>query len=90
VQEAVEAAKKSDVAIIFAGSNRDYETEASDRRTLKLPFGQEELIQKVLAVNPRTIVVMIAGAPFDIDAVNKKSSGFGLEHGLTVLKAEML
>lgn len=73
IQEAVEAAKKSDVAIIFAGSNRDYETEASDRRTLKLPFGQEELIQKVLAVNPKTIVVMIAGAPFDIDAVSKKS-----------------
>jgi len=74
VSEAVEAAKKSDVAIIFAGSNRDYETEASDRRNLKLPFGQEELIQKVLAVNPRTIVVMIAGAPFDIDAVSKKTS----------------
>ncbi|PIF31839.1 beta-glucosidase [Flavobacterium sp. 9] len=74
VLEAVEAAKKSDVAIIFAGSNRDYETEASDRRNLKLPFGQEELIQKVLAVNPRTIVVMIAGAPFDIDAVSKKTS----------------
>lgn len=73
VNEAVEAAKKSDVAIIFAGSNRDYETEASDRRTLKLPFGQEELIKKVQAVNPRTIVVMIAGAPFDIDAVSKKS-----------------
>jgi len=74
VQEAVEAAKKSDVAIIFAGSNRDYETEASDRRNLKLPFGQEELIQKVLAVNPKTIVVMVAGAPFDIDAVSKKTS----------------
>jgi beta-glucosidase len=72
-QEAVEAAKKSDVAIIFAGSNRDYETEASDRRTLKLPFGQEELIKKVLEVNPRTIVVMIAGAPFDIGEVSKKS-----------------
>ncbi|WP_394776660.1 glycoside hydrolase family 3 C-terminal domain-containing protein [Flavobacterium sp.] len=74
LQEAIEAAKKSDVAIIFAGSNRDYETEASDRSTLKLPFGQEELIQKVLAVNPKTIVVFVAGAPFDIDAVSKKSS----------------
>ncbi|MBF4493638.1 glycoside hydrolase family 3 C-terminal domain-containing protein [Flavobacterium sp. JLP] len=73
-QEAIEAAKKSDVAIIFAGSNRDYETEASDRRNLKLPFGQEELIKKVLEVNPRTIVVMIAGAPFDINEVSKKSS----------------
>ena len=74
VSEAVEAAKKSDVAIIFAGSNRDYETEASDRRTLKLPFGQEELIKKVQAVNPRTIVVMIAGAPFDINEVSKNAS----------------
>ncbi|SMO79619.1 beta-glucosidase [Flavobacterium resistens] len=73
VQEAVEAAKKSDVAVIFAGSNRDYETEASDRRTLKLPFGQEELIKKVLAVNPKTIVVFVAGAPFDIDEITKKS-----------------
>jgi beta-glucosidase len=74
VNEAVEAAKKSDVAIIFAGSNRDYETEASDRRTLKLPFGQEELIKKVQAVNPKTIVVMIAGAPFDINEVSKNTS----------------
>jgi len=74
VQEAVDAAKNSDVAIIFAGSNRDYETEASDRRDLHLPFGQEELIRKVTAANPRTIVVMIAGAPFDINEVSKKSS----------------
>jgi beta-glucosidase len=74
VQEAVEAAKNSDVAIIFAGSNRDYETEASDRRDLHLPFGQEELIKKVLAVNPKTIVVMIAGAPFDINETSQKSS----------------
>lgn len=74
LQEALEAAKNSDVAIVFAGSNRDYETEASDRRDLHLPFGQEELIKKVLAVNPKTIVVMIAGAPFDINEVSKKTS----------------
>jgi beta-glucosidase len=67
LQEAVEAAKRSDIAIVFAGSNRDYETEASDRRSLKLPFGQEELIKKVMAVNPRTIVVLIGGAPFDLN-----------------------
>lgn len=73
VQKAVDAAKKSDIAIIFAGSNRDYETEASDRRNLKLPFGQEELIQKVLAVNPKTIVVFVAGAPFEIENISKKS-----------------
>ncbi len=73
LEEAIEAAKNSDMAIVFAGSNRDYETEASDRRNLKLPFGQEELIDKVRAVNPNTIVVIIAGAPFDIDAISKKN-----------------
>ncbi|MBD0777093.1 glycoside hydrolase family 3 C-terminal domain-containing protein [Maribacter sp. ANRC-HE7] len=74
LNEALEAAKNSDMAIIFAGSNRDYETEASDRKDLSLPFGQEELIQKVLEVNPNTIVVMIAGAPFDINMIKEKSS----------------
>ncbi|WP_348798059.1 glycoside hydrolase family 3 C-terminal domain-containing protein [Flavobacterium adhaerens] len=73
LQEALDAAKKSDVAIVFAGSNRDYETEASDRRDLSLPFGQEELIKKVLEVNPKTIVVMIAGAPFEIEDVSQKT-----------------
>nr|WP_315148939.1 glycoside hydrolase family 3 C-terminal domain-containing protein [uncultured Flavobacterium sp.] len=74
LQEAIEAAKNSDVAIVFAGSNRDYETEASDRRTLNLPFGQEELIKKVVEANPRTIVVLIAGAPFEINELSKKTN----------------
>lgn len=74
LEEAIEAAKNSDIAIIFAGSNRDYETEASDRNHLKLPFAQEELIKKVIAVNPNTIVVMIGGAPFDLQEVEKTTS----------------
>ncbi|MBT8311098.1 MAG: glycosyl hydrolase, partial [Flavobacteriaceae bacterium] len=74
LEAAIGAAKSSDVAIIFAGSNRDFETEASDRADLKLPFGQEELIAKVLEANPNTIVVMIAGAPFEIGAIKEKSS----------------
>lgn len=74
LEAAVNAAKNSDLAIIFAGSNRDYETEASDRASLALPFGQEELIQKVLAVNPNTIVVFIAGAPFDIKKISDQSN----------------
>lgn len=73
LQEAINAAKNADVAIVFAGSNRDYETEASDRRSLKLPFGQEELINKVLEVNPNTIVVLIGGAPFDIEGIKNSA-----------------
>ena len=74
VAEAVAAAKKSDVAILFVGANRDYETEASDRADLKLPFGQEALIAAVKAANPKTIVVMIAGAPYDLNTVEKENS----------------
>ena len=73
VNEALDAAKNSDLTIVFAGSNRDYETEASDRASLALPFGQEELIHKLLEVNPNTIVVFIAGAPFDIKGITDKS-----------------
>ena len=74
IAEAVEAAKKSDIAVIFAGSNRDYESEAADRRDLQLPFGQEELIDRVKAANPNTVIVMIAGAPFDLRKVEKDAS----------------
>jgi beta-glucosidase len=74
VADAVAAAKKSDVAILFVGSNRNYETEASDRTDLTLPFGQEKLIAAVKAANPKTIVVFVAGAPFDINTVEKDNS----------------
>jgi beta-glucosidase len=74
LEEAINAAENADLTIVFAGSNRDYETEASDREDLDLPFGQTELIEKVLEADPNAIVVMIAGAPFDISRIKEKSS----------------
>jgi beta-glucosidase len=73
LEEALKVAMDSDVAVIFAGSNRDFETEASDRKDLALPFAQEELINKVMEVNPNTIVVFITGGPFDIQDINSKA-----------------
>jgi beta-glucosidase len=74
VAEAVAAAKKSDIAILFVGANRDYETEASDRADLTLPFGQQGLIDAVKAANPKTIVVFVAGAPYDLNKTEKDNS----------------
>lgn len=71
VNEAVAMAKNADAAIIFAGSNRDIESESADRADLQLPFGQVDLIREVASVNPRTIVVLVAGAPFDLVDVNE-------------------
>jgi beta-glucosidase len=67
IKEAVAAAKKADVAIIFAGTNHDVETEATDRANLLLPFGQDELIRAVAAANKRTLVVVVAAAPVDLN-----------------------
>ncbi|MBN2104154.1 glycoside hydrolase family 3 C-terminal domain-containing protein [bacterium] len=69
ISEAVEVAKISDAVIIFGGSNRSIETEAIDRRDMELPFGQVELIKAVAAVNPNTVVVMIASAPYDLSSI---------------------
>ncbi|KAG9014376.1 hypothetical protein FRB94_012782 [Tulasnella sp. JGI-2019a] len=62
MQAAVDLAKESDVAVIVAGLTSEWEAEGSDRPTLDLPARQHELIQKVIEVNPRTIVVVQAGS----------------------------
>lgn len=74
IREAVEVAKKSDVAIIFAGNTRNVETEVVDRETLKFPFGQDELIRAVSEVNTKVIVVVVAGAACDLRYADSLSS----------------
>ena len=69
IQQAVTAAKGSDIAILFIGGNRDYESEGRDRKDLSLPFHEQELVDAVTAVNPNTIVVVVGGAPYDINKI---------------------
>ncbi len=63
IEKAAEAAKNSDVAVIFAGLSDATEAESRDRKTLDLPKDQIELINAVAKANPKTIVVMTSGAP---------------------------
>jgi beta-glucosidase len=63
IARAVALAKKSDVAIIFAGMPTGYESEGRDRLNMDLPGPQVELIEAVAQANPNTIVVLNAGAP---------------------------
>lgn len=73
IEEAVDAAKKSDLAILFIGGNRDYESESRDRKDLSLPFGEQTLVDEVTAANANTIVVVIGGAPYDIGTIKKNN-----------------
>ncbi len=70
IDEAVAQARKSDVAIVFAGLNHDFDTESFDRIHMRLPYGQEQLIQEVAKANPNTIVVIIAGSPLELSGIS--------------------
>ena len=57
IEQAVELARDADVVIAIVGLNGDWETEGYDRTTLALPGRTNELISKVVAANPKTIIV---------------------------------
>jgi beta-glucosidase len=48
------------------GSDADWESEGRDRPDLKLVGAQAELVERILAVNPRTAVVLNAGGPVEM------------------------
>ena len=64
--EAEMAARASDVAIVIVGTTEEVESEGFDRATLALPGQQDDLVRRVAAVNPRTIVVVNAGSPVEL------------------------
>jgi beta-glucosidase len=61
--EAVVKAKEADVVIFFGGLNKsDYQdSEGHDRRQYGLPYGQDELLEALLAVNKDIVYVNISG-----------------------------
>src|SRR5450432_556935 len=73
MSQAVALAKTTDMAILFIGGNREYESESRDRKNLGLPFGEQELVNAVTAANPKTIVVVVGGAPYDIGEIKKQN-----------------
>jgi beta-glucosidase len=64
--EAERAAAASEVAIVVVGTTEEVESEGFDRTSLSLPGRQDELVRRVLAANPRTIVVVNAGSPVEL------------------------
>ncbi len=78
VTEAVAAAKAADVVIYVGGSfhgydykvwgDNAYDAENTDKPDLKMPFGQDALVQAVLAANPNTVVVLLGGGPIEVAA----------------------
>ena len=66
VAEAVKLAKEADVVIFFGGTNKNIETEGSDRANIDLPVGQNEVVKALYAANPNLVTVLISGGPTDL------------------------
>lgn len=60
ISDAVEQAKRADVAIVFATK---WSSEGFDQADLTLPDGQDALIAAVAQANPNTVVVLETGNP---------------------------
>lgn len=70
LQEAIEVAKQSEVAVIFAGLPDEFESEGYDRMHMRLPNCQNELISKIVEVQPNTVIVLHNGSPVEMPWVH--------------------
>ena len=87
--DAVSAAKEADVVIFVGGLDHNYDIEGKDRDDIKLPYDQDEIIEKLLDVRPDTIIVLNAGSPVEMPWIEKArcvmfSYYAGLEGGLAI------
>ena len=71
LEEALDLAKKADAVIFVGGLNHDYDVEGLDRRDMKLPYGQDAVIEALLDVRPDTVVVLYAGSPVEMPWLEK-------------------
>jgi beta-glucosidase len=63
IEQAAAAAAAADVAVVLVGTSEEWESEGHDRASMDLPGDQDELVRRVAAANPRTIVLVNAGSP---------------------------
>jgi len=66
--EAVEAARTADAVIFIGGNGHEQESEGRDRPDMTLPYGQDELLPRILGANPNTAVVIISGSPVNMSS----------------------
>ncbi|KAJ7349434.1 glycoside hydrolase family 3 protein [Mycena albidolilacea] len=74
VESAIALAAKCDAVLFVAGLTPEWESEGFDRPTLSLPGRQDEVISKIAAANPNTIVCIQAGSATSMPWVGKAAA----------------
>lgn len=65
-EEAINVAQNSDHVVIFAGLPESFESEGYDRKHMKLPENQNDLIREISKVNQNVTVVLHNGSPVEM------------------------
>ncbi len=73
IQKSVKAAKSSDLVLAFVGYNHHQVSEGHDIKSLRLPDGQDQLLNAVTKANPNTVVTVYAGEPVVMTPWNKQT-----------------
>lgn len=66
IAEVAKLASESDISIIYAGRNGQYESEEFDLEDMHMPLNQTALIKAVAAVSKKTVLVLHCGNPIDV------------------------
>lgn len=67
LRNAIKVASTADQVFLFAGLPESYESEGFDREDLRIPEDQVRLIRETVKVNPRTTVILMGGAPMEME-----------------------
>ncbi len=92
--EALKKAVLYDQVIFVGGLNHSQDCEGNDRADMKLPYGQDELLSRLLDVRPDMVVVIMGGSPVEMGQWIKKADSLvwnwysGMEGGTAL--AEVL
>ncbi len=71
LDRAAKLASAADVAIVCVGLNGEWETEGNDRADMELVGEQNELVARVAAANPNTVVLLQTGSPVTMPWLDK-------------------
>lgn len=71
--EAIKTAKQADVVLFIGGLNKSHlqDCEGGDRQQFNLPFGQDALINELLAVNKNLGILLVSGNAVEMPWLSK-------------------
>ncbi len=85
VSEAVSAAKKANVAVVFVGLTEEFEGEGYDRENIEMPSSHNSLVSEIAKANENTVVVLAGGSVVRMPWINEVkallNSGLGGQAG---------